>query len=308
MSGERALIERYFLRRHARDDVILGIGDDGAVTRLRRGCELVSATDTVVEGVHFPRGLAPAAVGHRVLAVNLSDLAAMGADPAWALLALACEDGGADWLQQFADGFFALAERFGVGLVGGDLVRAPLAATVTALGQVPRGRALQRAGARAGDIVYVTGTLGGAAAGLSSLLDGTGVTACERRFLFPEPRVAAGVALRGIASAAIDLSDGLVTDAARVALASGVRLEIDAARVAAVAAGDDVIRALRGGDDYELLFTVSAAREQMLREAELGCRATAIGRVVDGAGVGVAGHDVEALQGYDHFDPCNDPR
>lgn len=303
MSAERELIERHFLRRGPREDVVTGIGDDAAVTRVRADAELVSAIDTIVAGVHFPPTISPAAIGHRALAVNLSDLAAMGAEPAWALLSLSCEQSDPSWFEAFATGFFALARASGVALIGGDLVRGPLSVTVTVLGQVPRGTALLRSGARPGDLLYVTGTLGGAMAGLASLLEGRGDDDAEQAFLAPQPRIAAGLALRGLASGAIDLSDGLVGDAGHLARASGVAIEIDAAAVARVAAGADVVRALRGGDDYELLFTIAPDNLAGLRSrlAGFGCPVTAIGRVTAGAGVTVPGHDVNTLSGYDHF-------
>lgn len=304
MSVERELIERYFLRRSGRNDVTLGIGDDAAVTRVREGFELVSAVDTILAGVHFPPTIEPAAIGYRALAVNLSDLAAMGAEPAWALMSLSCERTDAAWFEAFAAGFFALASKAGVELIGGDLVRGPLAVSVTVLGQLPRGSAILRGGACAGDLLHVTGALGCAAAGLTSLLDGLGDSAAEQAFLRPQPRNVAGIALRGLASAAIDLSDGLVGDAAHLARNSKVGIEIDPQAVTRIAAGGDVVRALRGGDDYELLFTIAPDRlaELRARAGNFECEITAIGKVVQGQGVTVPGYDTEALRGYDHFD------
>ena len=300
MTSETQLIERYLLQPALRDDVVLGIGDDGAVSVVADGMHLVSATDTIVAGVHFPDDLAPEHVGYRALAVNLSDMAAMGAAPAWALLSLSCPRASDSWFDGFARGFFRLAREHRVDLIGGDLVRGSVAATVTVLGQVPHGRAIRRDGAGAGDRLFVTGTLGGAAAGLASLLGEAPADAeRERAFLQPQPRVAAGLALRGVASAAIDLSDGLVGDAGRLARASGVGLHIDAQAIASVAVAD-VETALRGGDDYELLFTVPPASVALLEPA-MTCPFTCIGHVSAGSGVHVPGHDTAALAGFDHF-------
>ncbi len=300
MTSETDLIERYFRKAPGRDDVVLGVGDDAAVTVVGSGMHLVSATDTIVAGVHFPTDIAPVHIGYRVLAVNLSDIAAMGASPAWALASVSCPDASDVWFDGFARGFFGLAQEHNVALIGGDLVRGPVAATVTILGQVPPGQELRRDGASPGDKLYVTGSLGGAALGLGYLLGKAPANArWERHFLQPQPRVAQGLALRGIASAAIDVSDGLVCDAGRLAAASGVAVHIDAGAVAAVAAGD-VETALRGGDDYELLFAVPPARIAQL-DAVGDCAVTCIGHVDAGAGVHVPGYDPAVLAGFDHF-------
>ncbi|HET7675523.1 MAG TPA: thiamine-phosphate kinase, partial [Gammaproteobacteria bacterium] len=214
---EFALIRRFFRRDVTRSDVVLGVGDDAALLQTPAGTELAISTDTMVEGVHFPAGAPAHAIGWRALATNLSDLAAMGATPAWATLALTLPQADEAWLQEFARGFFELADQFGVALVGGDVTQGALTVTVTIHGHVPAGAALRRSGAKPGDRVFVTGKLGGAAAGLAAYPnDGRG------RYLYPQPRVAEGVALRGFASAAIDISDGLVADLGHIAEASGV--------------------------------------------------------------------------------------
>lgn len=268
--GEFEIIARYFARPGERGDVILGIGDDAALLDVPTGHHLVAAIDTLVEGVHFPAGTVPQAIGHRALAVNLSDLAAMGADPAWALLSLSLPRSDASWLAGFAAGFHALADRSGVRLVGGDTVRGPLVITVQILGTLPAGLALTRSGARAGDAVYVSGVPGEAAAGLDVLQRhglGLAADALTQRFLYPEPRVALGKAARGIATAGMDVSDGLLADLGKLCRASGcaARIELDTLPQSAAMAElfDPAARerfALSGGDDYELLLTVPQDR------------------------------------------------
>jgi thiamine-monophosphate kinase len=230
--GEFELIDRFFAKLGAtRPDVLLGVGDDAALLVPPPAEVLALCVDTLVEGVHFPTGLDAADIGWRALAVNLSDLAAMGAKPAWATLALTLprlDEAMEDWLEAFALGFDALARQHGVALVGGDTTRGPLTISVTAAGFVPAGQSLQRSGARVGDLVYVTGWPGDAAAGLE-LLQGKRQCASradrsilESRFRRPEPRVAVGQKLRGLAPACIDVSDGLAQDLGRLAAASGV--------------------------------------------------------------------------------------
>ena len=304
-----------------REDVRLGIGDDAALLAVPAGQELAVAIDTMVEGVHFPAGTAPADIGWKALAVNLSDLAAMGATPAWALLALTLPRPDAAFVDGFAEGFAQLAGQYRLALVGGDTTRGALTLSVAVHGFVPPGQALTRAGAQVGDAVLVTGTLGDAAAGLRCLPSRMDIQATARDFLVnrlnrPTPRVAAGLALRGRASACIDVSDGLLADLGHVCTASGVGAEIDAALLpcspALLGAFDEAaVRdfALTGGDDYELCFTVPAARMDEVRDdlAKLGCGATRIGRIVAGEGVRVRGADGAWLEparsGWDHFAP-----
>lgn len=293
--GEDELIRRYFTRAAgSRGDVLLGIGDDAAVTRLARGYDLVIATDAIFEGVHFPAGTPPRALGHRCLAVNLSDLAAMGAKPLWATLALSLPAARPEWLAEFSGGLFALARRFGVALIGGDTVRGPLGMSVTVHGRVRPGRYVARSGAQPGHGLYVTGHPGDAVAG--RLVPGTarGALALRRRFQYPQPRVAEGAALVGLASAMMDVSDGLHDDACKLMRASGCGAELDArqlplSRALVALAGTEAARefALTGGDDYELLFTVPPGREPRLRRlaGRWGCAVTRLGTVVARRGV-----------------------
>jgi thiamine-monophosphate kinase len=313
--GEFELIARYFSGSHSRSDVLAGVGDDAALLAVPADEALVAATDTLVEGRHFLRDAPPESVGHQALAVNLSDLAAMGARPAWALLALSLPQSDPVWLEGFARGFYALAQRCGVALVGGDTVRGPRVVTVHALGFVPVPAALRRRGARPGDGLYVSGTLGDAAAGLAQLSSGDASAArplLVQRYRYAEPRVALGVALRGIASAAIDVSDGLLGDLDKLCVASEVAAVVHLERVplsADLRASFDAEAAERlalgGGDDYELLFTVPPAAEPGLdaRLAAVG-DITRIGEIVAGRGIRCmrCGKSVEPrITGYDHF-------
>jgi len=316
---ETALIERYFRSCGAqRADVTLGIGDDAALLSVPAGSELVAATDTLVAGVHFPAGSPPASIGHRALAVNLSDLAAMGARPAWALLALTLPEAQENWVEEFAAGLAALLREHRVALVGGDTTRGPLTVTVQLLGLVPQGTALRRSGAAAGEALFVSGTPGDAAAGLA-LEQGRMQappewrTYLRERFLWPSPRVALGEGLRGYASACIDVSDGLLGDAGKLAQASGVAAEISFAALPlsqALRGALDEERArmlaLSGGDDYELCFAVPAARVAQLH-ADLPPQRwgyTQIGTLREGSGARVV-RDGSVMQfshsGYQHF-------
>jgi thiamine-monophosphate kinase len=319
--GEFEIISRYFSRANRRSDVVLGIGDDAALLQVPADRRLVAAMDTIVEGVHFPVGTAAHCIGHRALAVNLSDLAAMGAEPAWALISLSLPESSPDWLEGFSGGFHDIARRYNVALVGGDTVRGPLVITVQVLGFIEADHALTRSGARPGDLVYVSGIPGEAAAGLAviqrELAGGDAGELLQRCFNFPEPRVALGRVLRTLASAAMDVSDGLLGDLGKLCEASGcsAQLEIDrlpvSSSMCALFDAAAVERfALSGGDDYELLFTVAAERvpefEALCRDVQPAC--TCIGRITqrapgqpvvqclrDGRAVTVA----EA--GYDHF-------
>lgn len=305
-----------------RDDVRLGIGDDAAVLAVPAGQELVVAIDTLVDGVHFPRGTAAADVGWKALAVNLSDLAAMGASPAWALLSLTLPQADRAFVEGFVEGFAQLAKPQRLALVGGDTTRGPLAVSVAVHGFVPPGKALTRQGARAGDAVLVTGTLGDAAAGLHALQqprrdddgrDGLRAFLIER-LNRPVPRLAAGIALREQAHACVDVSDGLLADLGHICAASGVGAEIDAALLprssALLGLYDDTAAlqfALSGGDDYELCFCVPATRLSQVQAdlSRLGCGVSRIGRIVAGEGVRVRGHDGSWLDGgrsgWEHF-------
>jgi thiamine-monophosphate kinase len=314
--GEFELIDRYFREIGvARDDVLLGAGDDGAVTRVPEGHDLVTTVDTLVSGVHFDETAAPADIGHKVLAVNLSDLAAMGAEPAWATLALSLPAADESWLQSFAEGLGALATKHRVQLVGGDTVRGPLQVTVGLQGFVPVGAALTRAGACPGDLLFVTGTLGDAALALQILESGgTPSETVLGQINRPVPRVGAGIGLRGIANACIDVSDGLVADLGHVLEASGVgaALELKSlpGSVAIVVVGDDEERwrlQLAGGDDYELCFSAPEDRAKDIDALaqELDLRITRIGKVEKEKGLRLARPDGSLWDmpepGYEHF-------
>jgi thiamine-monophosphate kinase len=299
--------------------VILSIGDDAALLRCPPGSDLVAAVDTLVEGRHFPAGSEPRSIGHRSLAVNLSDLAAMGATPAWATLALTLPSADRRWLERFSAGFMDLAAVHGVELVGGDTTAGPLTISVHILGQVDRGTALRRSGAQPGDILAVTGTLGDAGAGLALVTgrvvssDRVAVAELIERFEYPTPRVQFGSAARGIASAAMDLSDGLAGDLPKFARASALAAHVDVERLplsgamrslATVAQGHEW--AIAAGDDYELLVAVPAQRFDELAAvaARLNLTFTAIGELGRGTGVTWA---LEGLpyaapaRGYEHF-------
>ncbi len=296
---EFEIIARYFTRAAADPDVLIGVGDDAALLRVEGA--LAVTVDTLVEGVHFPAGIEAAALGHRLLAVNLSDLAAMGAEPRWCTLALTFPEPDERWLEGLAAGLFELAARFGVSLVGGNLARGPLTATLQLMGRVEPDVALRRGGGRPGDDVYVTGTLGDAAGGLALLEEaaageerGAARRALVERFLRPEPRIAAGLALRGVASAAIDVSDGLGADLDHLCAASGCGAVVEVERVPVSGAlvtlfgPEAALRyALSGGDDYELCFTAppAAAESVAAAAAQAHTPATRIGRLVAGAGI-----------------------
>lgn len=293
---EPAVIWRYFAgRSRYRSDVIVGIGDDAAVTRAEAGWDLVTATDAIFEGIHYPPGIPAAAIGHRALAVNLSDLAAMGAEPLWCTLALSLPTADPRWLEGFANGFFALAERYGTALIGGDTVRGPQGASVTVQGRVRPGTQVLRSGAQPGHGVWVTGTFGDALAGRLPQ-DPAGSPVCtylRDRFLFPEPRVQMGRSLTRRASAMLDVSDGLHVDLTRITAASGVGAELDASAVPLSSdlralAGERALEyALTGGDDYELCFTVPAGQEADLPALASGCGVpvTRIGTIIAGTEV-----------------------
>ncbi|HUB92310.1 MAG TPA: thiamine-phosphate kinase [Dyella sp.] len=317
---EFSLIDRIRqLTAQHRDDVRLGIGDDAALLVVPPGQELAVAIDTMVAGVHFPVGTAATDVGWKALAVNLSDLAAMGATPAWALLALSMPGADTAFVDGFAQGFAQLAQSYRLALVGGDTTRGALTISVAVHGFVPPGKALMRTGAQAGDAVLVTGTLGDAAAGLQCVQRNHPRDEAQARYLIerlnrPTPRVAAGLALRGHASACIDVSDGLLADLGHICASSHVGADIEAALLPRSSALLDLFDdttsrdlALSGGDDYELCFTVPAQHVAAVQAdlAKLGCGATRIGRVVQGEGVRVRdreGHWLESgHQGWDHF-------
>lgn len=292
--------------------VKLGIGDDAAVLELAAGQDLVAATDTLNAGVHFPLDTEPYDIGYKCLAVNLSDMAAMGAKPRWALLSLSLPEASAEWVQSFAAGFKSLASTHKVSLVGGDTTSGPLSISLTALGVIEQGAQLTRAGASPGDLIVVSGTIGGAARVLDLLRAGGSV---EEQHLLdrPQPRVDLGQALAGYASACIDISDGLLADIGHLLTASGcaARLEVAAMPHARVLDGlEDEVRwgyQLSGGDDYELLFTLPRSHEGMMAGwiQSTGINLSIIGEVESGEGVRCICPDESVFDprgsGFEHF-------
>ncbi|MEO8133428.1 MAG: thiamine-phosphate kinase [Betaproteobacteria bacterium] len=319
---EFELIRRYFTRPARR--AVVGVGDDCALIAPAAGQQLAVSTDMLVAGRHFLHDTDPEGLGHKTLAVNLSDCAAAGAQPRYALLAGALPAADPAWLEPFSRGLFALAERFDVELIGGDTTRGPLTLCVTIIGEVPAGQALLRSGAQPGDTIWVSGELGTAAAGLAQLQGrcmspGAAARAAVAAQQRPEPRVALGIALRGIATSAIDVSDGLLGDIGHLLQRSGVGATIDAARVPCagwlrtlLAQPDNHAVALgwllAGGDDYELCFTAPPAADVNVRAAGagVGVAVTAIGRISPGAQLQILdaegrAMDPAALRSFDHF-------
>jgi thiamine-monophosphate kinase len=298
--SEFELIRKYF-DRPARS-VALGIGDDAALLRPNAGMELAISTDLLIEGRHFRAGADARKLGHKALAVNLSDMAAMGAAPRWVTLALALPAADEAWLDGFARGFFALAERFGVELIGGDTTRGPLAICVTILGEVPSGFSLVRAGAAPGDDIWVSGELGGAALGRAQ----PGNAAAAQRLDEPQPRVELGERLRGIANAAIDVSDGFAQDLGHILERSAAGAVVEYERLPKFP-GADAGQVLSGGDDYELVFT---ARQDKRAEVEalskeLGLALARVGSIQKGEPklrvLGTDGVPIAPARGFDHF-------
>lgn len=319
--GEFSLIARYFDRvSSSRRDVETGIGDDCALLTVAEKQLLAISTDTLVSGIHFLPDIDPRDLGYKALAVNLSDLAAMGADPAWLTLAITLPEVDESWLEAFSDSLFEQLEYYDMQLIGGDTTRGPLAMTLGIHGLVPAGRALKRSGARPGDWIYVTGTPGDSAAGLAILQDRLVVkdsvqaAYLKKRHLRPTPRILHGQALRDLASSAIDLSDGLISDLGHILKASkcGARVDLDAlpyseAIKANVSAELALQWALSGGEDYELCFTVPEINRGALDVAigNLGIPFTCIGQVApesEGLQFMQNGKPVTLdLKGYDHF-------
>lgn len=319
--GEFSLIARYFDRvRSARLDVETGIGDDCALLNIPEKQTLAISTDTLVCGRHFLPDIDPADLAYKALAVNVSDLAAMGADPAWLTLALTLPEVDESWLAAFSDALFEQLNYYDMQLIGGDTTGGPLSMTLAIHGYVPVGRALKRSGARPGDWIYVTGTPGDSAAGLAVLQKRLAVNDADdkayflQRHLRPTPRILQGQALRDRASAAIDLSDGLISDLGHVLKASGVgaRVDLDVFPLSEAmhrhVEPDQALRwALSGGEDYELCFTVPELNRGTLDVAlaNLGARFTCIGQILpesEGMQFVQNGTPVALdLKGYDHF-------
>jgi len=313
--GEFELIRHFFAAApcaQGGEGVALGIGDDCALLDLPAGEQLAISTDTLVAGVHFPAVCDPLLLGQRSLAVAVSDLAAMGATAIGFTLALTLPQVGAQWLAGFADGLGRMAARCGISLIGGDTTRGPLSITVTVFGRVPTGQALRRSGAQPGDLLCVGGFLGNAAGALPLVL-GEREAAADvagpllEHYWSPLPQLQLGERLRGLATAALDISDGLLADCGHIAKASGVALQVNLAQVpvsaplqAFLGRGAALHAALTGGDDYVLAFTVpESALTALAREVHV------IGRVLEGQGVTLRdpqGQDITPVQrGYQHF-------
>ena len=313
--GEFEVIRRYFSKSTARSDVLLGVGDDAAVLCVPADRRLVVTVDTIVEGVHFPDGTSAADIGYRALAVNLSDLAAMGAQPAWFTLALSIPQAHETWLEGFARGLFDLATRYHLELIGGDTVRGPLVITVQAMGLTPTDGWLTRSGAKPGDALYVSGIPGEAAAGLQVIQTAMPETATSQRlvqrFLRPSPRIELGQALRRVASAAMDISDGLLIDLEKLCAASRCGATVELQSLPYSNPMHDVFDAaacerfaLSGGDDYELLFTVPPQQETEFSRLAVDIPCHRIGRIVSGSGVRCMRDAKEVsveIRGFDHF-------
>lgn len=320
MPSEFELIARHFAR--PTPGAVLGPGDDCALIAPTAGCELAITTDMLVEGTHFLPDADPEALGWKTLAVNLSDLAAMGAKPRWVLLAGSLPNGDEGWLAAFARGFFALAKQHGVDVIGGDTTRGPRNFCVTAIGEVPVGQALRRDGAKAGDELWVSGVPGGAGLGLQQLLGRLALpeplrAICLSALHRPTPRLELGQALRGIASAAIDVSDGLLGDLTHILERSRLAAVVEPHRLPELVGADSPLaiaarRAqLAGGDDYELIFSAPPEKRRSIEiiAGELGLQLTNFGRLIAAAD-GVAplslidanGHPMTIEKtGYDHF-------
>ncbi|HRE13820.1 MAG TPA: thiamine-phosphate kinase [Usitatibacteraceae bacterium] len=316
-SPEFELIARYFTR--PAQNAVLGVGDDCALVDVSNGMDLAVSTDTMVSGTHFFPDVDPENLGHKALAVNLSDMAAMGAMPYWATLALTLPSVNHEWLERFAKGFFDLAEEFDVSLIGGDTTRGHLSMTVTIMGEVPAGAALRRSGARADHDVWVSGWLGDAALAMAHrhgrlVLEAADYYEAVMRLYEPTPRVNLGQGLRGLATAAIDVSDGLLGDLGHICKLSKVaaEVELDSIPVSAIGAKhrgtkEGLTAIVAGGDDYELCFTAPPnARESIEEMGEmLGVPVTRIGRILKGSGVKLLDESGKAVptdgRGFDNF-------
>lgn len=317
---EFELIKRYFADRGlTRKDVVIGIGDDAAVINIPENAQLVVTTDTLVSGVHFFADINPRALGHRAVAVNLSDIAAMGAEPAWLSIAVTLPEIDETWVKAFTDGIFEICEYYNVQVVGGDTTQGPLAITISAKGLIPKGKALTRSGAKPGDWIYVTGTLGDAGVAVDAIKNNHTLPLKYQAFIhnrldYPTPRVAIAQALREVASAAIDISDGLLADLGHVLEASAVgavvhveQLPLSDALMNSVDESRYLEFALGAGDDYELLFTVPEDKRGALDVgmSHYGVKLTCIGQIMGQSGRLELRRDNNPitleLSGFEHF-------
>lgn len=317
--SEFDLIQQFFTWKHDDPTLITSVGDDAAVVQLAPDEELVVSVDTLISGVHFPEETDPHAIGHKALAVNLSDLAAMGADARWFTLALTLPESDPVWLKAFAQGLRELADKAGVTLIGGDTTRGALSITIQVMGTVPRGQAVLRSGAQPGDLLVVSGTLGDGAAGLAVVQQRLALPEqethyCRQRLDYPQARYALAGFIRQYASSCLDISDGLLADLQHILDASqvGAVLKLEQLPLSTAVAGlskqQRLDFALRGGDDYELLFTVPPAHWQALQAAvqqlteKQSVSLTCIGEVNPESGIikDAEGSLVSAA-GYNHF-------
>ncbi|MDA0127088.1 thiamine-phosphate kinase [Vibrio sp. MarTm2] len=320
MSGEFNLIEKYFVgRQKQRNDVLLAAGDDCALVQVPQGLSVAISTDTLVAGTHFLADADPALVAHKALASNISDLAAMGATPAWVSFALTMPEPDEAWLAPFCESFFSLADYFGIQLIGGDTTKGPLSLTLTVQGLVNPEKALRRNGARVGDRIYVTGNLGDSKAGLDVILsaqqeDKPYASELEQRHYLSSPRVLVGQALLGLASSAIDISDGLISDLKHILKRSNVGASID---VSTLPVSNELVQflgsaeqaqqyALSSGEEYELCFTVPEQNLGAIESAlaHCGTQITCIGQIRPEGMFDIhsQGKALDwTLSGYDHF-------
>ncbi|CAH0540991.1 Thiamine-monophosphate kinase [Vibrio marisflavi CECT 7928] len=319
--NEFNVIDKYFIDRQTqRRDVLLSIGDDCALVKAPENTAIAISTDTLVAGTHFIADAKPAWIAHKALASNLSDLAAMGATPSWVSLALTLPKIDEHWLAEFCDAFYDLADYYGVQLIGGDTTKGPLSITLTVQGFVPEHRALARSGAKVGDWIYVTGNLGDSKAGLDVVLDSATRSRpyskeLEERHYLATPRILAGQALLPIASAAVDISDGLISDLKHILKRSnvGARVDVDllptSPELREFLADRQLSKqyALSSGEEYELCFTVSEENRGALDSALAHCGATytRIGQIRSGNTLELQsnGKPVDwQLEGFDHFE------
>lgn len=298
--GEFDIINQFFNRKTSnRRDVIQGIGDDCALLTVNSQQLLAISTDSLVSGTHFLPNIDPADLAYKALMVNLSDLAAMGADPAWLSLALTLDNVDTDWLKKFSDSLYSLLDYYQMQLIGGDTTKGPLSLTLTVYGSIPQGMQLVRSGAKTGDWIYVTGSLGDSAAGLAILLDQLNTSNeldkhyLVERHLKPQARILMGQGLRGLASAAIDLSDGLLSDLDHILKASqvGAKLNLEDLPLSDVLERTTTHKqalqwALSGGEDYELCFTVPEMHRGALKSRldQIGVPYTCIGQITNNVG------------------------
>ncbi|WP_286271776.1 thiamine-phosphate kinase [Thalassotalea hakodatensis] len=316
---EFELIKTYFTEQLVnRRDVVVGIGDDCAVIAPAEKQNIAITTDTLIAGVHFPKNTPAKAIGHKAVAVNLSDLAAMGAEPTWISIAISLPVVDEDWISDFCEGMFALCEFYNVQLIGGDTTQGPLSITITAQGTVPPNKQITRSGAKAGDWIYVTGELGDSALALKHYygditLRGDVLVHAMNRLNEPKPRVLAGKAIREYASAAIDISDGLLADLSHICKASNVGanivledLPLSSELIASIGAEQAMELALSGGDDYELLMTVSEDNKVGMETtlADMGTKVTCIGQLNGNLKITTTLNNKPAqlnLKGFEHF-------